>query len=618
MYLISDRIDFKNKNNVKSDIIITCAILGFSLTRYYQNQPCQFDYEFPKKKDLIKWEKILSNKESVIKSEIIINIIRSISSRYACNKIKIEKYKDDIQKHESDDFQNQQENEKIKNELDKLENENRLTNLLENENSQREEYINLSNKIKKNLDKIDTEEKPKIDNSLLEEILKEINKSKVKNKLTYILEVIENLKIEYIPSNEETSIYQKITSKKPDLMSNETYNFESNTLIKNALSYCEYIKELDDQQNYFNILSTISHVMDHHEPGSGQHVLDGQSPFGQEGKLITGRKGSEGQDFKNRHGKMSLSKAHMLNNALKNKDSIYRGRGAYTGMVDDPRSDDTGLYPTERVAVNVGESKLIDRSNLEENIGDRYILGHEDEKDGLCYPWGLIGGLDNDLRSLSDNNEHTGMGPIRVLRDNSNSNSNIDGKEFKIVKNNTRIGYVHGMCTAIVKCKHAGPWSTPYEMATGSETTKMASCFACTTYMYANGYPPSSIHLGRGESWVPPHHSYTRLEEGKNTNTIEKRYSENCLFEWQREISAYIRLGLECIKNSNHTNFVNTKHMEDIDELHTKLAGNNDNEIVSDHFLEALTVHKKDSQRIQEVFSPLYEKYRILNQQSFT
>jgi hypothetical protein len=59
------------------------------------------------------------------------------------------------------------------------------------------------------------------------------------------------------------------------------------------------------------------------------------------------------------------------------------------------------------------------------------------------------------------------------------------------------------MIQAIYESAWTGPWCTPYEIAVGTETTKLASCFTCTLFMYANGYPPSAIHLGQGASWVP-------------------------------------------------------------------------------------------------------------------
>src|SRR4029453_6799347 len=63
--------------------------------------------------------------------------------------------------------------------------------------------------------------------------------------------------------------------------------------------------------------------------------------------------------------------------------------------------------------------------------------------------------------------------------------------------------YSHGMIQAIYKAYALGPSCEPYEIAVGDQTKKMASCLTCTLFMHAVGYPPSSIPLGRGESWAP-------------------------------------------------------------------------------------------------------------------
>jgi hypothetical protein len=63
------------------------------------------------------------------------------------------------------------------------------------------------------------------------------------------------------------------------------------------------------------------------------------------------------------------------------------------------------------------------------------------------------------------------------------------------------VQYIHGMSWAMREAIRWGPWCTAYEIAVGSKTRKLASCFACTTYMWASGFPAFSTHLGRGESW---------------------------------------------------------------------------------------------------------------------
>jgi hypothetical protein len=105
--------------------------------------------------------------------------------------------------------------------------------------------------------------------------------------------------------------------------------------------------------------------------------------------------------------------------------------------------------------------------------------------------WGLICRTDADQPNLQPL-ANGGMGPLPTP-----------------VPAEGRVGYIHGMCSAIQKCLEWGGDCVPFEVATGTATTKMASCFACSTYMHANGYPPSSMHLGRGESWVPPANHYS-------------------------------------------------------------------------------------------------------------
>ena len=68
--------------------------------------------------------------------------------------------------------------------------------------------------------------------------------------------------------------------------------------------------------------------------------------------------------------------------------------------------------------------------------------------------------------------------------------------------------YTHGMIQAIYKAYALGPSCTPYEIAVGDLTKKMASCLPCTLFMVAAGYPPNSTHLGRGESWAPLYETY--------------------------------------------------------------------------------------------------------------
>jgi hypothetical protein len=96
--------------------------------------------------------------------------------------------------------------------------------------------------------------------------------------------------------------------------------------------------------------------------------------------------------------------------------------------------------------------------------------------------------------------------------------------------------YTHGMIQAIYKAYHLGPGCEPYEIAVGDATKKMASCLTCTLFMNAAGYPPTSIHLGRGESWAPLYRPYnangaTGDHEAAVIRDLNNAWYARCL-EW--------------------------------------------------------------------------------------
>jgi hypothetical protein len=66
------------------------------------------------------------------------------------------------------------------------------------------------------------------------------------------------------------------------------------------------------------------------------------------------------------------------------------------------------------------------------------------------------------------------------------------------------VGYVHGMIQAAYANQALGAKDgITIEIAAGKDTTKMASCFGCTTFMCAIDRMPDGIHLGEGASWSP-------------------------------------------------------------------------------------------------------------------
>src|SRR5262249_16441900 len=185
----------------------------------------------------------------------------------------------------------------------------------------------------------------------------------------------------------------------------------------------------------------------------------------------------------------------------------------------------------------------------------------------------------------------------------------------------------------INKCSIVLPWCHPYELATVKDTTKMASCFACTTYMYANGYPPSSTHLGQGASWVPPK---ALLESAEKDDIVMPDYftysvKEPLFIRWNWDIHHYLSLGSKYLSNaidatSNENNrfrdaglgmeainYVNNEHQGSVKKLCEALKTIKESadigEVGGNLFLDALTVHDSDWKRIMRTLQPVFDYY---------
>lgn len=162
------------------------------------------------------------------------------------------------------------------------------------------------------------------------------------------------------------------------------------------------------------------------------------------------------------------------------------------------------------------------------------------------------------------------------------------------------LGYVHGMAQALVDREERGPWCVAHEQAIGAETTKLASCFACTTYMYAAGAPPSSCHIDSGESWSPP----------RPTQPADRAASGTALgTTWHVQCEQHLRLGLILL----HAYFEadGPRHPNNpYPAIVTRVATELDNRMSvagaktargGNLFLDALAIHEKDSVRLRRV-----------------
>ncbi|NER46626.1 MAG: hypothetical protein F6J92_08010 [Symploca sp. SIO1A3] len=351
--------------------------------------------------------------------------------------------------------------------------------------------------------------------------------------------------------------------------------------------YEKFLRKYQDLLHVLSIMSKVLHLTT--EPKIGKFLQDGQSNIWDLGALITGLPEGGKTKFDKRHrqilkGQAKVMKEYIARNP--NQSQVYFGRGAYTGMIYDPKNLEHSFYaPTRRV---------IDQNKFRWDPG--VIEKH---------PLGLIKG--NESSDLSK-----GLGPLP-----------------RKLNRGERIGYIHGMSSAINECVKTDlnyekikerkikeqEKCIPFEMATGKLTTKMASCFACCTYMYAAGYPPSSMHLGRGESWVPPTTDLINGEKNRKLQTFDKKISGSLAKKWHSDIFTYLELGLETLVkvSTSIPNSLSQGYQEHVKNLWIKLQSleNHKDEIGGNLFLDALTYHKPDWQRIKDVFQPVYDGFKL-------
>jgi len=140
-------------------------------------------------------------------------------------------------------------------------------------------------------------------------------------------------------------------------------------------------------------------------------------------------------------------------------------------------------------------------------------------------------------------------------------------------------------------------------MAVGSKTRKLASCFACTTYMWASGFPASSTHLGRGESWgVLPDgtlgagedHTFSDESEGASEQAIARSMN----IRWHTQIYHFLRQGSRLFEGYRLA--MSPGHRTAADLLAQRVERPGADGLVNggNLFLDALTFHKNDTDRL--------------------
>lgn len=177
-------------------------------------------------------------------------------------------------------------------------------------------------------------------------------------------------------------------------------------------------------------------------------------------------------------------------------------------------------------------------------------------------------------------------------------------------KGNGINGYVHGMVQAIYAAAHFNSIATAkvVEVAVGTKTTKLASCFGCTTFMLANLRQPSAIHLGRAESWAPadPNSEFAlkQLTGDRCTNDMKgkpaemKKDVERLNKAWREQVAGWLSKGAEL-----SSDLIAESHKPSWEKLQKKYKGNQMN-VAADDFLDALgAYHGHDLTRINNTLA---------------
>lgn len=273
----------------------------------------------------------------------------------------------------------------------------------------------------------------------------------------------------------------------------------------------------------------------------------------------------------------------------------YVGRGAYSGFVDPghPQGQPVGPRPTTRFLTPVTN----EATGISMTSHPRWIPSlqshvwkprQRSNKPGSYIPWGLIGGDRGAYATFKENDEPSNEG------DDLTTLMAEQGMEFVGEPDNDDVvGYTHGMIQAIYEAYHLGPSYVPYEIAVGTATTKMASCIPCAIFMNAQGYIPSSIHLGRGESWAP-------LWEPHSPSSSHQAVVRDLNKSWRRACHDYLKLGMAILRTRVSSTHKDT--MRTVEEYFTKNSNTDsdrtDRSVASTLILDALTIHDSELNRI--------------------
>lgn len=276
--------------------------------------------------------------------------------------------------------------------------------------------------------------------------------------------------------------------------------------------------------------------------------------------------------------------------------SQYTGRGAYTGFVDNHNTvGDTNPVGPRSTARMVAPAPGVDAPTTVPYPRwlppDGHPLWNARRRKGsdTYVPWGLIGG------------DKAGQDPAPG---NTTAATNLAdqvemqmrdtyGMVFTSEPTRTDVAtYTHGMIQAIYKAYALGPSCVPYEIAVGDQTKKMASCLPCTLFMHSVGYPPTSIHLGSGESWAPLYEPYN---PNGPTEPNERGVIRDLNNAWYARCLEWLTIGLDVLDVAH----VTPDHWASRDAVREYLTAHAGEETLGGVLiLDAVTMHDAEVNRV--------------------
>ncbi|MFD1559654.1 hypothetical protein ACFSHT_29115 [Paraburkholderia silviterrae] len=270
----------------------------------------------------------------------------------------------------------------------------------------------------------------------------------------------------------------------------------------------------------------------------------------------------------------------------------YTGRGAYTGFVDNKNTegDTDPVGPRSTARFRTPRPR-----NGEPGSHPRWLPpadsplweGRKRADSDTLVPWGLIGGERAGVARGETGNGALNEADLTTISIRSAGMAYVDD-----VTTDDIAAYTHGMIQAIYKAYHLGPACEPYEIAVGDVTKKMASCLTCTLFMNAAGYPPTSIHLGRGESWAPLYRPYNPNGSADEHEAAVIRDLNNA---WYAKCLEWLKTGLAILDDTRITK----DHQASRDAVSRYLDSNQADPTVGGVLvLDAVTIHAGELDRL--------------------